>query len=647
MAASEDTALRAWDSVRGAAVDDMLPPMQKPLDGFYDELVKWIRHRQARLARAYGISGFVYVHKWTGAAGATSVKEGGDSVVEAMLHDGEPDIPFSLLWSGGASEPAPESSEAVAAARAHFDYCLRFFRHRNYILRDNKPLLFIDSPPPPAGLLEKWRRWVTNEGFDGLEIAGIAANATAECVMDMASVSDTVVDWRKPQNVRKLSVARSDEDELHQSLKSGAARTAADGDAPSSAAQLLPPRNIMLAVDATFSSHTPSHPSALRAAVHAALAATSRGDFIFLNAWNDWQAGAAVEPSSQFGRAWIRAIRAAIAADEKGILPGALNPARVPSSEDNDGARVCVIIRVRARDIEAAAPHYENVSIAVKDSLRRTIRSLQGLRRKSWRAWIVDAGAPHGEGAGDGINAALVETIDDARVALASDPELAIRARKDSLAGAAFIDAAISQHCSTSMVEWGLVADSGSVYAPDALDFLPADSDAVIMNAYASDRAAVSSLGLRRPCCTRGAASECFAASPKAGFASLGAIVFRVAAWALDGVSLEAHGACSNSLGSEAAGPCDGGTLAEHLETINWRLLFHPLTSCALAVPHTHTICALDGGFWWEEEPERGKRTSVCAPSGVTPPLPLSSIDWNRFFQGGADDGCICEQQSN
>lgn len=42
------------------------------------------------------------------------------------------------------------------------------------------------------------------------------------------------------------------------------------------------------------------------------LARTDAGGFLFVNAWNEWGEGAAIEPSLQWGRRWLEATHEAV-----------------------------------------------------------------------------------------------------------------------------------------------------------------------------------------------------------------------------------------------------------------------------------------------------------------------------------------------
>ena len=48
------------------------------------------------------------------------------------------------------------------------------------------------------------------------------------------------------------------------------------------------------------------------------LARTKPGGFVFVNAWNEWGEGAALEPSVQWGRRWLQATRDAIDEERHG-----------------------------------------------------------------------------------------------------------------------------------------------------------------------------------------------------------------------------------------------------------------------------------------------------------------------------------------
>ena len=50
------------------------------------------------------------------------------------------------------------------------------------------------------------------------------------------------------------------------------------------------------------------------------LVRASPGDFVFVNAWNEWGEGAAIEPSVQWGRRWLEATQEAILEEAAGLV---------------------------------------------------------------------------------------------------------------------------------------------------------------------------------------------------------------------------------------------------------------------------------------------------------------------------------------
>ena len=647
----------AWASLH--RVSNHLP-LQHPLDGYYDTLATWARHRQARLARAYGIGGFLYIHKW----GSNGSPRSG-AALEAMLADSEPDIPFALLWQQQQQQHAQGlvESDDGAAAYTHFEYVLRFFRNKNYILRENKPFLAISSPPPSPALLIKWRKWATAAGFDGLFIVAITNTTTASSTARTGDDFDAIVDWKTPPDAFDFE-GETDSINAKTFRKKSAAGTAitgggGGGSASGDIGETDTPPPFYYGVRSHFSGTAPSHPAAFRVGLHAALSATAVGDFVVVDAWNDWRSGAVIEPSAELGYAWLTATRAAVRDDELSLLPRALTSAGVPSSTTTTTTtlfkksksevqpRICIIVRVRTPSVIAASAAETGIlgSDVAARALRRTIRSLQRLRRQDWRAWVVDTGIPEGVPA-FGIPS-MLENVGEPRISFASEPPSAVRARRDSLAGAARVDAALAAHCVANT--WSIVTDAGTRYSPDALDFLPPEADAVIMNAHQAPNpnrtgGAASFHSIyehvpRTACCTRSTLETCSPASPRTGFSALSGIVAKSASWAANGVSLEAHGACNNDNG----GACDGGALAEHLDRVlGWRLLFHPPNTCALVEPRSRAACALEGGFWFDAITPRG---ALCAPPGSPPPIHVSRIDWPQFFESGAVDGCVCESK--
>ena len=181
-------------------------PAQPPNGfGWYNLSDVSVRRRQAQLAKEYGVYGFAVYHYWFArnpswgkprSWGASDYGADLDETVMQLLEDGEPDIPFYFIWANeafvwkwkawGASTHGsnsrlaklPRNSTQVPMRfpreswRPHFDYLLRFFRHRNYHRIDGCPVLGLHSVMhlPPAAMWDVFQQWARESGFPGIYI---------------------------------------------------------------------------------------------------------------------------------------------------------------------------------------------------------------------------------------------------------------------------------------------------------------------------------------------------------------------------------------------------------------------------------------------------------------------------------------------
>ncbi|KAL5331470.1 hypothetical protein ACEPPN_001001 [Leptodophora sp. 'Broadleaf-Isolate-01'] len=148
--------------------------------GFYNGLEYRTRERQGRFLRDHGFYGAVFHHYWF--AGRPVMEH----VIQKMLEDGEPNIPFMLSWanepwsarwdgSGGNGKVLIAQEYGLQVAwRKHFDWLLPFFRHPKYI-RSNGRIQFVVYNPTHIGhigpqMFAAWRQWAVEEGLGGMDI---------------------------------------------------------------------------------------------------------------------------------------------------------------------------------------------------------------------------------------------------------------------------------------------------------------------------------------------------------------------------------------------------------------------------------------------------------------------------------------------
>ena len=139
--------------------------------GFYDLRITEVMEYQADLAHRYGIHGFCYYYYWFGGTRLLEMP------LERMLEIGKPDFPFCLCWANENWTRRWDGHEhELLMAQQHSDEdddavirdLMRYFRHRNYIRIDEKPLfiiyrasLFVDI----CRTVDRWRELCRNEGI--------------------------------------------------------------------------------------------------------------------------------------------------------------------------------------------------------------------------------------------------------------------------------------------------------------------------------------------------------------------------------------------------------------------------------------------------------------------------------------------------
>jgi len=167
--------------------------VHKPLDfesgglGYYNLLDKKVRARQASIARSHGVYGFCYYHYWFSGEGAPHNHKVMYQVLETMLEDQEPNLPFMLAW---ANEPWTKTWTGMTKSkrallidqkygeedewREHFVYLLHFFQHPNYIRNNGKPVFAIyrtgHVKQKLRPMITLWKRMAVDSGLPGLHI---------------------------------------------------------------------------------------------------------------------------------------------------------------------------------------------------------------------------------------------------------------------------------------------------------------------------------------------------------------------------------------------------------------------------------------------------------------------------------------------
>lgn len=297
--------------------------------GFYDLRVPEVMVEQAKLAKRYGIDGFCFYYYWFHGKRLLELP------IERMLETNSPDIPFCLCWANeNWTRRWDGLDKEVLMAQEHSDEddknvildLIRFFRHKNYIRIDGKPLLIVyrvELFPDISRTSEIWRETCRAEGIGEIYLA------LAETFVNAPGTTSPTVfgfdgSMEFPPHGLIARVA-----EAPPGLSPNYTGTLLDYDQaimmyvdrPSPKRPRF--RSVMTAWDNTArqqdraSIYVNSTPEAYRAWLEYALRESRKENFgderiVFVNAWNEWAEGAHLEPDRKYGHAYLEMTRLAL-----------------------------------------------------------------------------------------------------------------------------------------------------------------------------------------------------------------------------------------------------------------------------------------------------------------------------------------------
>ncbi|KQW97702.1 glycoside hydrolase family 99-like domain-containing protein [Flavobacterium sp. Root420] len=155
--------------------------------GFYDLRLPEIQEAQAKLAKEYGVDGFIYYQYWFG-----NNKMLLEKPAEAMLFNQKIGIPFCFCWANetwkgiwhGLDSPdilIEQTYQGEKGYQTYFDYLLPFFKDERYIKIENKPMFHVyrfDDIPDPDQFINVFNDLAISNGFDGIHFIGTLGSDT-------------------------------------------------------------------------------------------------------------------------------------------------------------------------------------------------------------------------------------------------------------------------------------------------------------------------------------------------------------------------------------------------------------------------------------------------------------------------------------
>jgi 2-polyprenyl-3-methyl-5-hydroxy-6-metoxy-1,4-benzoquinol methylase len=164
--------------------------------GFYDLRLSESRIEQAKLARKYGIDGFIYHYYWF------SGKKLLEKPIEDMLKLAEPNFPFCINWAnenwtrrwdGLENEIIVEQKHSLDSDLNFIREILPFLLDERYIKIEGKPLLSVYRPELldcPEQVAQGWNKIVSQQGISSLYLAEVRnfgknnLNQGFDCLLD-------------------------------------------------------------------------------------------------------------------------------------------------------------------------------------------------------------------------------------------------------------------------------------------------------------------------------------------------------------------------------------------------------------------------------------------------------------------------------
>ena len=333
-----------WTNVRRARpmFDGHPQPVTPGELGYYDLRSIETRRAQADLARTHGVSGFCYYHYWFNGRRLLG------GVLDAVLADGQPDLPFCLCWANESWTRAWDGLDrdvllrqtyGAEDDRRHIRWLARVFADPRYIRVDGKPLMLVyrtTQLPSAAMTAMLWREEIRALGFEGLYLcsveglspdrrdpSGFGFDAAVEFQPDWHSLGDpaAVVEGESRVFDYRTIVARMLAKPPAPYARFPCVTTGWDNS----------PRRRRAAM--VLSDSTPqAYGHWLQEAIDRFAAPSAEENLVFINAWNEWGEGAHLEPSARWGRAYLETTRQVISRASMRVLtpPARTAPVRSP-----------------------------------------------------------------------------------------------------------------------------------------------------------------------------------------------------------------------------------------------------------------------------------------------------------------------------
>lgn len=298
--------------------------------GFYDLRSAETRARQGELARGAGLAAFCYYHYWS--AGDRLMPE----VEDRILADGEPDVPYflawanhdwTLAWQGRANEVIHRQAYDEHLNDNHIHWLCDAMDDPRYYRLDGRAVVLVYDPrhlPEHRRVFDRWRSVASRRGHD-LHLLGAASSPDVSAaathgldawVQGTSYVLGGMDRWQRARrSARRPGTAwrHLRHADIFWEYDDLASAFAGSHDLfPSPTVPLVLSSWNNLGRRSRKGSSTNATPDAFGRAMRRAIGQApvhGRGHgarrLVAINAWNEWGEGMTLEPSIEYGRAFL------------------------------------------------------------------------------------------------------------------------------------------------------------------------------------------------------------------------------------------------------------------------------------------------------------------------------------------------------
>lgn len=289
--------------------------------GFYDLTYPDVMHEQAEMAKLYGLHGFCFYYYWF--SGRRILERPLDNFLKSDI-----DINFCLCWAnenwtrtwdGDTKSILLEQKYELGDEERFIDSLIPFFTDSRYIRVDDKPMLVvyrIKELPDPSLSVQKWRAAALKAGLPGLHIAVVdfydissPLEVNADALVEFPphkfngpqSIPDRVPDFTNPdfaggvvdysKVIAQSALRRPPSFQLYRGIMPNWDNTARRQNTPT----------IIVNSQPTLFGEWLRYLRAYTRENHS----SDTGNFIFINAWNEWGEGCHLEPDQRWGMQYL------------------------------------------------------------------------------------------------------------------------------------------------------------------------------------------------------------------------------------------------------------------------------------------------------------------------------------------------------